>query len=331
MVSDDILVVDDSRTVLAMVTDILEGEGYPVRQAENGRVALEMVDERRPDLILLDVMMPEMDGYQVCRELRREDDYIPVLMLTAKGDLEDLVRGIDAGADDYISKPFDHVELMARVRSLLRIRTLQKRLYKQTLDLDKQNLELEAKNQQLEALASQLDALNQELQLLSVTDGLTKAHNHRHFQERLKSEFARAKRYGEPLSCIMVDIDHFKEVNDAHGHPVGDKGLVRLVEILKEGIRGEDVVARYGGEEFVLLLPKTTADRARVLAERIRERVEGNSLSLPNGACVEFTVSLGVADYQPGGTIQTPDELLQSADGALYRAKKNGRNRVMVA
>jgi diguanylate cyclase (GGDEF)-like protein len=323
MESRDILVVDDSRTVLAMVTDILECEGYSVRKAENGRVALELVAEERPDLMLLDVMMPEMDGYQVCEALRRDEDYIPVLMITAKGDLKDLVRGLDVGADDYITKPFDHVELVARVKSLLRIRTLQKRLYAQ-------NLELEAKNQQLEALATQLDALNQELQLLSVTDGLTKAHNHRHFQERLKSEFARAKRYQEALSCVMIDIDHFKAVNDEHGHPVGDKVLVRLVEILKEGIRGEDLVARYGGEEFVLLLPKTTADHASNLAERVRRQVEAESIAVTNGDCVSFTVSLGVADFRPGGPVQEPDDLLQAADGALYRAKANGRNRVVV-
>jgi diguanylate cyclase (GGDEF)-like protein len=324
MQSPDILVVDDSRTVLAMVTDILENEGYGVRQAENGRVALEVVAERRPDLLLLDVMMPEMDGYQVCEALRGDDDYIPVLMITAKGDLKDLVRGLEAGADDYISKPFDHVELLARVKSLLRIRTLQKRLYAQ-------NLELEAGNQQLEALATQLDALNQELQLLSVTDGLTRAHNHRHFQERLKSEFARSRRYEEPLSCVMIDIDHFKSVNDAHGHPVGDRVLVRLVEILKEGIRGEDLVARYGGEEFVLLLPKTTADHAGTLAERVRERVESESVAGANGSSVSFTVSLGVADFRPGSAVREPDDLLEAADGALYRAKANGRNRVVVA
>jgi len=321
METRDILVVDDSRTVLTMVTDVLEAEGYRVRQAEHGRAALEVVAERRPDLIILDVMMPEMDGYEVCRLLRDDPDYIPVLMITAKGDLQDLVKGLEAGADDYISKPFDHMELLARVKSLLRIRTLQKRLYAQ-------NLELEAKNQQLQAQAEQLDALNRELQLLSVTDGLTRAYNHRHFQEQLKSEFARAKRRGEALSCAMIDIDQFKAVNDAWGHPVGDRVLVRLVELLKDGTRGEDLVARYGGEEFALLLPSTPAGQAVHLAERLRERIAAEGLVASPDDKVYCTVSVGVAQFSPGGPHQDPDALLQAADAALYRAKARGRNRV---
>ncbi|MBI5017553.1 MAG: diguanylate cyclase [Deltaproteobacteria bacterium] len=324
MEASDILVVDDSRIVLAMVTDILAEEGYRVRQAENGRVALERVAEARPDLIVLDVMMPEMDGYEVCETLRRESDYIPILMITAKGELEDLVRGLDAGADDYIAKPFQAVELVARVKSLLRIGTLQKRLLLQ-------NFELEAKNQQLEALARQLDDLNKELTLLSVTDGLTRAYNHRHFQERLKSEFSRAKRYEEPLACVMLDIDHFKRVNDTWGHPVGDRVLVRIVEILKEGIRSEDLVARYGGEEFVLLLPRTDSEHAAHLAERLRERVEADEFPLTNGDRIRLTVSLGVSGFHPPGTHETADALLHAADAALYRAKTDGRNRVAVA
>ncbi len=319
-----ILVVDDSRMVLAMVTDILRAQGYRVRQAENGLLALNALSEGTPDLVLLDVMMPEMDGYEFCRELRKRPDYIPVLMITAKGDVEDLARGLEAGADDYVSKPFDRVELLARVKSLLRIRTLQHRLFAQ-------NQELEGKNQQLEALASQLDALNQELKLLSVTDGLTRAYNHRHFQERLKSEFARATRYGDPLSCVMVDIDRFKKVNDGYGHPVGDRVLVRLVEILKEEIRGEDLLARYGGEEFVLLLPKTPADHAVALAERIRRRVEAERMEVGSNGALSITVSLGVAGYEPGGAPESADQLLQIADGALYRAKADGRNRVSLA
>jgi len=320
----DILVVDDSRIVQAMVTDILRAEGYSVRQAEHGRQALEMVVEQRPDLVLLDVMMPEMDGYETCAALREFPEYLPVLMITAKGEVEDLVHGLEVGADDYISKPFDHVELLARVKSLLRIRTLQKKLYAQ-------NTELEAKNQQLRALAGQLDALNQELRLLSVTDGLTKAYNHRHFQERFKSEFARAVRYGDCLSCVMIDIDHFKQVNDTHGHPTGDRVLVRLVEILKDSIRSEDLVARYGGEEFVLLLPRTDAAHAATLAERIRERSAAERLPLAAGGELHFTVSCGVADFCPNGPPLQRDDLLSAADGALYRAKANGRNRVEVA
>ncbi len=327
MEAPELLVVDDSRIVRAMVSDVLRAQGYRIREAQNGREALERVQECTPDLVLLDVMMPEMDGYEVCRELRRRegaDDYIPILMLTAKGDVEDLARGLDAGADDYISKPFDNVELVARVRSLLRIRALQKRL-------SQQNLELEAKNQQLEALTRQLDAANQELRLLSVTDGLTKAYNHRHFQERLKAEYARAARHGEPLACVMIDLDRFKRINDTYGHPAGDRVLVQLVEILKDAVRGEDLVARYGGEEFVLLLPKTDASLALTIAERLRNRIAGEPVPIGGDRRIPVTVSMGVADYLPGEKERSPDELLRAADEALYRAKANGRNRVEVA
>jgi len=339
----EILIVDDSPTVVSMFSDMLAGNGYRVRTAANGRAALERIAERRPDLVLLDVMMPEMDGYQVCRVLRAQDeDYVPILMITAPGDL---AVSLETGADDFISKPPDPVELNARVKSLLRIRTLQKRLYDENLQrkarneqleaqnsqLEAMSVQLQAQNEQLQAMADQLRALNQELELLSATDGLTKACNHRHFQERLRSEFARAKRYHEPLSCVLIDIDRFKRVNDTYGHLAGDKVLVRLVEILKEGLRKEDIVARYGGEEFALLLPNTRAAQALPVAERLRQRVEAATLLTAEGETLRFTISSGVADYEFDEPIQDPDVLIDSADKALLRAKKNGRNRVEVA
>jgi len=339
----DILIVDDSPTVVCVFSDMLAGNGYRIRTAANGRAALERIAERRPDLVLLDVMMPEIDGYQVCRVLRAQDEeYVPILMITAPGDL---AQSLEAGADDFISKPPDPVELNARVKSLLRIRTLQKRLYGENLrrkarneqleaqndQLEAMSAELQAQNEQLQAMADQLRVLNQELELLSATDGLTKAYNHRHFQERLRSEFARATRYREPLSCVLIDIDRFKRVNDTHGHLAGDKVLVRLVEILKEGLRKEDFVARYGGEEFALLLPNTPAAQAQPVAERLRQRVEAETLETAEGETLRFTISSGVADYEISKPIRDPDALIDAADKALLRAKKSGRNRVEVA
>jgi diguanylate cyclase (GGDEF)-like protein len=258
--------------------------------------------------------------------MRKDREYIPVLMITAKGEPHDLVRGIESGADDYISKPFEEMELVARIKSLLRIRTLQKRLYRQ-------NSELEAKNRELERLAQALDRANKELTLLSVTDGLTRAYNHRHFQERLRAEFSRAERYNTLLSCILIDIDHFKQVNDTYGHPVGDQVLVRMVELLQESVRNEDLVARYGGEEFVVLLPETGGARALTLAQRIRERIEREKIRVGDSTTLRVTVSLGVAQYEPAGgnAVQTPDKLIGAADEALYRAKANGRNRAELA
>ncbi len=315
----EILVVDDSPTMRAMLCDILTDQGYRVRQAENGMMALDEVSKSRPDLILLDVMMPELDGYAVCRALREDKEYLPILMITAKGDPQDLVQGIESGADDYIAKPFEELELAARTKSLLRIRSLQKRLYKQ-------NTELESKNRELERLAQALDRANKELTLLSVTDGLTKAYNHRHFQERLRSEFSRAERYHTLLSCLLMDIDHFKKVNDTYGHPAGDVVLVRLVEIIHESVRSEDLVARYGGEEFVVLLPETGGQRALNLANRIRERVEREDFKLPDGRKIKVTISVGVSHFEPGGSVRTPDGLVTAADSALYKAKSGGRN-----
>jgi two-component system chemotaxis response regulator CheB len=320
----EVLVVDDSPTMRAMIYDILAANGHRVRQAENGRIALEEIAQKEPDLVVLDVMMPELDGYAVCRRLREQHGYIPVLMVTAKGAAEDLVRGLEAGADDIIAKPFEPMELGARVSSLLRIRALHQRLYTQ-------NLELESKNKELERLAKALNRANKELTLLSVTDGLTRAYNHRHFQERFKAEFARAERYGTFLSCVLIDIDHFKKINDTYGHPVGDQVLIRLVEILQESVRKEDLVARYGGEEFVLILPETSGPRSLLLARRIRERVEREMVRVENNLTVPFTVSLGVACYEPNGVIHTSEELISKADAALYRAKENGRNRAELA
>ncbi|PLX41668.1 MAG: hypothetical protein C0608_04740 [Deltaproteobacteria bacterium] len=321
---NEVLVVDDSPTMRAVLYDILTAHGHSVRQAENGRLALQEISRQEPDLIVLDVMMPELDGYSVCRRVREDYGYIPVLMVTAKGSSEDMVRALEAGADDCIAKPFEPMELSARVQSLLRIRSLHQRLFTQ-------NNELEAKNRELERLARALNRANKELTLLSVTDGLTKAYNHRHFQERFKSEFARSERYGTLLSIILIDIDHFKRVNDNYGHPVGDQVLIHLVEVLEESVRKEDLVARYGGEEFILMLPETSGPRALLLAKRIRERIEQSEVVIDASLSVRYTVSLGVSSYEPGGKVQTAEALIAKADSALYSAKANGRNRAEMA
>ncbi|MBE0618333.1 MAG: response regulator, partial [Proteobacteria bacterium] len=266
----DVLLVDDSPTVLGMLSDLLTAWGHRVRTAENGAAALHSIAERLPDLVLLDVMMPEMNGYEVCKVMRREygaGEYLPVLMLTAAGDVS---RSLAAGADDFIAKPPDHAELLARVQNLLRLRSLHRALREKNCALEAMNTQLYAQNEQLEAMAGQLEAQNQELEAmagqlqaqnqqleamtreleaanqrlahLSVTDGLTQAHNHRHFQERLRSELARATRHDTPLSCVLLDIDRFKDVNDTHGHRAGDGVLKGLVEILRQSVRDEDVV-----------------------------------------------------------------------------------------
>jgi diguanylate cyclase (GGDEF)-like protein len=327
----DILVVDDSLTVRAMVADVLRAEGHRVQEAKNGREALAKVAEHGPDLVVLDVMMPEMNGYEVCRKLRASSEYIHILMFTAHSDQECLVRCLGVGADDFVFKPFNPIELAARVRNLLRIRALQRQLWAQNQELAAMAHQLAAQNEELQWLNDKLDIANRELETLCVTDSLTKAYNRRYFFEHLGSELSRAERYGKPLACVLVDVDHFKQVNDRHGHLVGDRVLVRIAEILRDNIRSADVVARFGGEEFVILLPETGANEAAALIDRIRQEIERERFPATENGTLSVTVSAGVAEYEPVASVREPDALLRETDEALYRAKEAGRNRIELA
>jgi diguanylate cyclase (GGDEF)-like protein len=327
----DILVVDDSLTVRAMVADILQAEGYRVQEAKDGREGLEKVAEICPDLVILDVMMPAMNGYEVCSKLRESSDYVPVLMFTASSDDECLVRCLGVGADDFVRKPFAAIELAARVRNLLRIRALQSQLREQNEELAAVTHQLAAQNENLRSLNEKLDIVNRELETLSVTDSLTQAYNRRYFFEQLASELSRAERYGKPLTCVLLDVDHFKQVNDRHGHLVGDRVLARIAEILRGNIRSADVMARFGGEEFVILLPQTEANRAATLVDRIRQEIERERFPATERGTLRVTVSAGIAPYEPVASAEDPDALLRETDQALYRAKAAGRNRIELA
>ena len=302
-----ILVVDDHPDNVEIINARLSSRGFTIETASNGEEALARVQANPPHLILLDVMMPLMDGYEVSRRIKNDDTlpYIPIILVTARDSTQDKVEGLDAGADDYLTKPVNFPELEARVRSMLRIKRLQD-------ELDQKNRELEE--------------VNRRLRRLSITDGLTELFNHRHVHELLHEEFERSKRSGEPLSVVMLDLDRFKQVNDTYGHPTGDVILYETARILKETAREIDMVGRYGGEEFIVILPGTDEDAAEQFAERARQAVVEH-VYRDEQTEVRMTLSGGVASY-PGAGVDEPDVLIRKADEALYRAKSGGRNRI---
>ena len=297
-----ILVVDDNPDNLEIISTRLRFRGYEVATADRGDTAIKLVHDSAPDLILLDIMMPDMDGYEVARRIRQEEalPYIPIIVVTARDSTEDKVTGLDAGADDYLTKPINFPELEARVRSMLRIKRLQ----------------------------DQLEEKNRELEELSISDGLTGLFNHRHMHEILQEEFERSGRTGEPLSVVMFDLDHFKNVNDTYGHQAGDAVLQELSDILRETAREIDKLGRYGGEEFMVVLPGSDPEAGLTFAERVREHVEKQQFDIKSDHSLHMTISAGVATY-PNDSADGPRRLVHYADQALYSAKNNGRNRVV--
>ncbi len=308
--SERILVVDDHPDNVEIIDARLSSRGYNIETASNGEEALEMVRANPPHLILLDVMMPLMDGFEVSRRIKRDESlpYIPIILVTARGETEDKVEGLDAGADDYLTKPINFPELEARVRSMLRIKKLQD-------ELDGKNRELAEANEQLKQL--------------SITDGLTGLFNHRHVHELLHEEHQRSKRTGDHMAVVMLDLDRFKQLNDTYGHPTGDIVLKETARILREGAREIDMIGRYGGEEFIAILPDADEEAAMLFAERVRKEVADHHFR-DGDTEIQMTVSAGVASAR-GAELAQPDELIKRADLALYEAKGSGRNRVIRA
>jgi len=307
---DRILVVDDHPDNVEIINARLTNRGFNVETATNGQEALEKVRANPPQLILLDVMMPLMDGFEVSRRIKGDDalPYIPIILVTARDSTQDKVEGLDAGADDYLTKPINFPELEARVRSMLRIKRLQD-------ELDEKNRELELANKRLRKL--------------SITDGLTELFNHRHVHELLHEEFERSRRNGAAIAVAMLDLDRFKQVNDTYGHPTGDVILYETAQILRDTAREIDMIGRYGGEEFICILPGTTEEEAEQFAERVRHAV-AEHVYRDESHEVRMTVSAGVASY-PSPGVEHPDALIKRADEALYHAKETGRNRVVQA
>lgn len=309
MAKAKILLVEDSETQAKTTKSFLEKIGYDVIWAENGMAAFKVAKTNSVDLVLLDRVLPDMDGNEVCRWLKLDQDtrVVPIIMLTVKNSTSDKVTGLESGADDYLPKPYNEIELNARIYAALRTKTLQD--------------ELRRKNRQLEDMLTRVETL-------AITDPLTGLFNRRRFETILELEFKKTMRYQTPLSCFMIDIDHFKTVNDTFGHHAGDAILREVALLIQRSIREVDTAARWGGEEFAVLIPTVTCDNAFQPATRILKAVSGHKFPELKGR--PLTVSIGIADV-PNPQVDTGEKLVHLADLAMYEAKKNGRNRIEIA
>jgi two-component system, cell cycle response regulator len=314
--SELVLIIDDDPITTELVSAHLSAAGYHPLVAENGLQALGIISHRQPRIVISDWLMPKMDGLELCRELRKlqAEGMTYFIMLTVQSDKERLLEAFDVGVDDFLSKPFHEGELLARVRAGSRMVRMCDELAHRAQALVRSN--------------SELCRLNEKLRHAATTDDLTKLLNRRQAMARVREHWALSDRYGQPLSCAMVDIDHFKQVNDRFGHLRGDVVLQRIAGILVESVRASDTVFRMGGEEFLILFPHQTADEAAISAERcclkVREVVRAQ-----DGESEPVTISVGVA--QRLASMQDPDDLLKAADEALYAAKREGRDRVLLS
>jgi len=291
------LIVDDDPTNRLLLSKILSKNGFRVAEADCGAACLAYIEDAIPDLILLDVRMPEMDGFEVCRRLKAVEATaeVPVIFITAEGRSDENVSaGFGAGACDYITKPFSRVDVLARIQLTLKQRAVEE-TYKK----------------------------------LASKDPLTGLDNRRRLYERLTEVLSEATRREALVSAVMIDLDKFKDVNDAHGHDFGDKVLKRFAELLQTHCRLEDVVCRFGGEEFLVVMPGTEGDGALILAERLREGWEQTTFEVPDGDPIHVTASFGLSVSLPSEGPVDGDDLIKRADQALYAAKEGGRNRVV--
>jgi len=309
----DVLVVDDDPTVCLVLQKLLTAAGHTVRVARDGREGLALALQFQPQLVVTDLMMAGADGLQLIRSLRQTEfgRSIYIMVLTILDDEDKLAEAFEAGADDYLTKPVETKPLLARLRAGTRMIREQQTLRREQEELRRRLLEVSIANQRAQEAA--------------LTDVLTGLYNRRHAMQRLTQEWAESDRGNRPLCILALDIDHFKSVNDNHGHDAGDSALRQFADILRAFSRVPDVPCRFGGEEFLLIAPDTSLDGALHLAERIRLAVQHHPL-VAVGASVQLTVSIGIAEK--GARYGTVDQLIKAADEALYRAKHNGRNRV---
>ena len=306
MAKGNILFVEDNNIQGKLTKKFLEERGYAVTWVIDGMSALRSVMNQSFDVILLDRILPDMDGNEVCIWLKHNEGTkgIPIIMVSAKDTTADIVQGLDSGADDYISKPYEEVELTARVYAALRTKLLQDELMK--------------RNDELKEMLTRVETL-------SNTDPLTGLFNRRRFEAILRSEFNKAMRYKAPLSCIMIDIDHFKPVNDTYGHAVGDAVIKDVAEIIKRNVRDIDTACRWGGDEFIVVTPMTASANAEPPARRILKSVSDHVFAGVSNN--KLTVSIGIADVSKPD-VDTASKLIQAADITLFKAKKKGKNRI---
>lgn len=296
-----LLVVDDDPDSLEIIAEALKWEGYQVELAPSGHEAIALIQKWNPHLVLLDVNMPGMNGVQTLADLRAKAQYVSVMFISGNSSTEAVISGLDAGADDYIPKPFDPLELLARVRTQLRIKDLN----------------------------DQLRSANEKLKELVDTDDLTGLYNMRSLYQRLDFELERARRFGRQVCVVMMDMDHFKGVNDGHDHLFGSFVLSEVGAVIRDNIRSIDIGARYGGDEFLMVLAEVNTEGALHFCERLRQSVATRTYRHGNDE-MHLTCSIGFAITSAGMNIYSPPieskELVRLADNALYDAKRAGRN-----
>ncbi|PXF57727.1 MAG: diguanylate cyclase response regulator [Deltaproteobacteria bacterium] len=302
-----VLIAEDENISRMVLAKALANHGYEVLQAHDGQEAWDVFQKEKEDIhiAILDWQMPRMDGIELCQKIKDASlsHYVYVIFLTGKKDIDSIVEGLERGADDYLPKPFDRRELLSRLKVGLRLIEFEKALRE----------------------------ANVKLHALAITDGLTGISNRRAIFERLRSEISRAVRENSPFCLIMLDIDHFKKVNDIYGHSAGDKVLVEIVNRIKSELRPHDDIGRYGGEEFMVGISKTDSKISRVIAERLRTCICETPFQIEGGK-IDVSISLGVVDFMPSRDHDINDLLeamIKAVDIALYKAKEAGRNRVV--
>lgn len=319
----EILVVDDTPTNLRYLTRLLSELGYGVRVAGNGNMAWKCLNSHHPDLILLDIRMPEIDGYTLCEQIKLNEStkHIPIIFISSLQEVVDKAKAFSVGGIDYITKPFEPLEVLIRIENHLKIRSLQ-------LELMEKNKRLEQEIEQRKKAEHDLIKLNLELEKLANIDGLTGLANRRQFDLTLQKEWSILKRKKLPLSLIICDIDFFKKYNDSYGHIQGDECLKQVAQGIKKAVqRPSDLVARYGGEEFIIILPNTDIKGAIHVAQNIKIAIENLQIIHSDSEISKYvSLSLGISSLIPQGEISS--EMLKiKADEALYIAKNKGRNR----
>jgi diguanylate cyclase (GGDEF)-like protein len=303
-----ILIVDDNPKNLQVLGNILREKDYKTAVAKNGQEAMKVVEKKLPDLILLDIMMPDMDGFEVCRRLKAQEatQNIPVIFISALTHTSEKIKGFKAGGVDYITKPFQDEEVFARVKN---------------------HLELKFSREELKLSYQKLQDAYRDLDLAARTDSLTRLSNRRDIIEKMEYEKQRFERNKKPFSLVLSDIDNFKAVNDRYGHDCGDFILVSAANLMRSTVRKQDTVARWGGEEFLLLLPETDLKGGKVVAENIQKELNNNSYAY-NEYDLRITMTFGVSSFFPGETI---DQCIRKADEALYDGKKSGKNCIVLS
>ena len=294
-----VLVVQAEPSERAFQRSLFAEAGMSVVEACSGSEALDYLATDHPDLVVLGRMLPDMDGLDLLPRLKSSElDFLPVLVASHRSETAERVRGLQLGADDYISRPCDPAELLARARALLRTKQTHDRIRKLQLTLEQ----------------------------MVVSDPLTGLHNRRFLMDRLLQEMQRSDRHGEPLAFAMIDLDGFKTINDLYGHVLGDKVLRAVGNAISRSIRVSDIAARYGGDEFAVILPQTPPEGAMRVCERLLRAISEGGFQDDSGKLCRVTASLGLA-YYPADDVETPEDLVHSADGALYGAKRSGKNR----